>query len=237
MEESCFFCPDTQFLVAFCFYDEQEAALLDPEEKRLRATYKKLKETEKMITFECHRWDFYNKVANTQRFLHKVVLRARRNSKNSNEFRKKILDEIKNNPIWDRYRTYVRVKLPYFSQFAALDESSFIDIFHEETEKYSLRFINEISSTQFNLSSKDPLVLGEYEKLVQIGESIRCPQPRDLKLLASCIAYCKVFLPEGFLLMVTEDRELRKFAELTIESVSENKLLVLSANDLRRYTE
>ena len=80
-------------------------------------------------------------------------------------------------------------------------------------------------------------MLGEYEKLVQIGESIRCPQPRDLKLLASCIAYCKVFLPEGFLLMVTEDRELRKFAELTIESVSENKLLVLSANDLRRYTE
>jgi ABC-type uncharacterized transport system ATPase subunit len=89
-------------LVAYCFYDDKEVALLDPVEKRLRKMYKEIRETGKMITFECHRWDYYNKVSNASKFLNKVVLHAKRTSKGKEKFKRKIFEEMKNNPKWDR---------------------------------------------------------------------------------------------------------------------------------------
>jgi hypothetical protein len=114
-----------------------------------------------------------------------------------------------------------------------LDDPGFVDIFHEEIEKYSLRSVEEIGGVQFDLPSKSPQVLEEYEKLIQVSESMKHPQPRDLKLLASCRAYCNNFLPEGVLFIVTEDRELKKFTESTKNAV--RNLRVLSADDLEAF--
>ncbi len=114
-----------------------------------------------------------------------------------------------------------------------LDDAGFVDIFHEEIEKYSLRFVEEINSVKFDLPSKSPHVLQEYEKLIQIGENKKLPELRDLKFLASCRAYCSNFLPEGVLFMVTEDRVLRKFAE-SIKNAG-SKLRILSADDVRAF--
>jgi hypothetical protein len=240
MKEGHFFCPDTHFLVACCFYDDQEIELLDQRETKLRKCYKMIRETGNTITFECQRWDYHNKVRNTERFLHKVVLLAKRISKSKGEFEKKIFSEMKNNPKWDRYRVYIRAKLPHFSEFVmTLDETSFIDLFHEELDHYLICFAEQTELTQVSLSSKSPQVLDEYEKLRRFGEklnqsrgSVTWPQDRDLKLLASCKVYCNEFLPEGMLSMVTEDRALKRFAERVIENIPESKLAVLSADDL-----
>jgi hypothetical protein len=148
MKEGHFFCPDTHFLVACCFYDDQEIELLDRRETKLRKCYKRIRETDNTITFECQRWDYHNKVRNTARFLHEVVLLAKRSSKSKGEFEKKIISEMKNNPKWDRYGVYIRAKLPHFSEFVmTLDESSFIDLFYEEVDHYLICFAEQAKTS------------------------------------------------------------------------------------------
>lgn len=227
-----YICPDTHFLIAYCFYSDSEALHLSLQERRLRTIYKKIKETGKMMTFYCHRWDYHNKLRNTSAFFREIVLHAKRKSSNEKEFKDEIARLMKNNVRWADFEQYIRVKLPYFSQVVLRDETGFYNAFYEEIDSYLEQFNEEVKDVEFDLGNDSPLVHKEYEILKELREGTS-PQDRDLQLLATCTVYSRLYLPEGVLNLVTEDRELRKFAQLVIGKENE-RLLVLSADDFQR---
>lgn len=231
MEEKRLFCPDTHFLVAYCFYDDFEVPYLNRQEKKQRRIYEEIRKTGKMITFPCHRSDFDNKLWRTQLFFRDIVLCAKRKSKNRKEFKNEIFRLMKNNFVWESFERFIHVKLPYFSQFVTFDETSFFDAFYKETRKYLIRFNEEVSDIQFNLDDNSPLVIREYDILKGWRQAMNSPQDRDLKLFATCVVYCREYLAEGILYLATEDRDFRKFAKSILDKNLYQRFSVLSAND------
>ena len=162
-----YFCPDTHFLIAYCFYNDSESSYLSPQERKLREVYRKIKGTGKMITFHCHRWDYHNKLRNTGTFFREIILYAKRKSSNENEFREEIFRLMRNNVKWDSFEQYIHAKLLYFSQAVLRDETGFYNAFYDEVDIYLEWFNEEVKNIEFDLGD-DHLVQKEYEILKRL---------------------------------------------------------------------
>jgi len=185
-----------------------------------------------MIVFHCHRWDYHNKLRNTGAFFREVVLYAKRKSSNEKEFKNEIFRLMRNNIKWDSFEQYIHVKMPYFSQAVLLDETQFHNVFYDEIDNYLERFNEELNGIEFDLGDDSPFFHEEYEILKKCRGNMKSPQDRDLQLLAACMIYSRLYLPEGILYLVTEDREFRTFAK-SITSKGTDRFVALSVDDFR----